>query len=53
MQILTECMLKWDTITKTSTGKGILCTVQALASADEEQGQKNISPTLANLGGGY
>jgi hypothetical protein len=27
MQMLTEHMLKWDTKTKTSTGKGILGTV--------------------------
>ncbi len=42
MQILTEHMLKWDTKTKTSTGKGIFGTVQAVASADEEQGQKTL-----------
>jgi hypothetical protein len=42
MQILTEHMLKWDTKTKTSTGKGILGAVQAFASADEEQGQKTL-----------
>jgi hypothetical protein len=42
LQILTECMLKWDTKTKTLTGKGILSTVQAFASADEEQGQKTL-----------
>ncbi len=38
MQKLTERMLKWDTKTKTSTGKGILSTVRAFAGADEEQG---------------
>ncbi len=42
MQILTEHMLKWDTKTKTSTGKGILGTVWAYAGADEEQGQKTL-----------
>jgi hypothetical protein len=42
MQILTEHMLKWDTKTKTSTGKGKLGTVQAFASTDEEQGQKTL-----------
>ncbi len=42
MQILTEHMLKWDTKTKTSTGKGILGTVRAFAGADEEQGQKTL-----------
>jgi hypothetical protein len=40
MQILTECMLKLDTKTKTSTGNRILGTVQAFAGADEEQGKK-------------
>jgi hypothetical protein len=44
MQILTEHMLKWDTKTKTSTGKGILGTVQAFAGADEEQDQKLLHP---------
>ncbi len=38
MQILTERMLKWDTKTKTSTGKRILGTVRTFAGADEEQG---------------
>ncbi len=42
MQILTEPMLKWDTKTKTSTGKEILGTVRSFASADEEQGQKTL-----------
>jgi hypothetical protein len=42
MQILTEHMPKWDTKTKTSTGKGILGTVRAFASTDEEQGQKTL-----------
>ncbi len=42
MQILTERMLKWDTKTKTWTGKGILGTVRAFAGADEEQGQKTL-----------
>jgi hypothetical protein len=42
MQILTERVLKWDTKTKTSTGKGILGTVRAFAGADEEQGQKTL-----------
>ncbi len=45
MQILTEHMLKWDTKTKTSTGKGILGTVWAFAGADEEQGQKHSTDT--------
>jgi hypothetical protein len=52
VQILTEHMLKWDTKTKTSTGKGILGTVRAFTGTDEEQGQKNTPLTLANLGGG-
>ena len=42
MQILTECMLKWDIKSKSSTGKGILGTVQAFAGADEEQGRKTL-----------
>jgi hypothetical protein len=42
MQILTERMLKWDTKTKTSSGKGILGTVQAFAGTDEEQGQNTL-----------
>ncbi len=42
MQILTEHMLKWDTKTKTSTGKRILGTVRAFAGTDEEQGQKTL-----------
>ncbi len=42
MQILTECMLKWDIKSKSSTGKGILGTVRAFAGADEEQGRKTL-----------
>ncbi len=42
MQILTECMLKWDIKSKSSTGKGILGTVWAYAGADEEQGHKTL-----------
>jgi len=42
MQILTECLLKWDTKTQTSKGKGILGKIQAFAAADEEQGCKTI-----------
>jgi hypothetical protein len=42
MQILTECLLKWDIKTKSSTGKGILGTVLAFAGADEEQGCKTL-----------
>ncbi len=42
MQILTECLLKWDTKTQTSEGKGILSTVIAFAGADEEQGRKTL-----------
>ncbi len=42
MQILTESMLKWDTKTKTSTGKGILGTVRAFAGADEETRRKTL-----------
>ena len=35
MQILKECLLRWDTKTHTATGKGILGTVIAFAGADE------------------
>jgi hypothetical protein len=42
MQILTECMLKWDIKSKSSTGKGILGTVRAFAGANEEQGRKTL-----------
>jgi len=42
MQILTECLLKWDIETKSSTGKGILGTVLAFAGANEEQGRKTL-----------
>ncbi len=42
MQILTECMLKWDIKSKSSTGKRILGTVRAFADADEEQGHKTL-----------
>ncbi len=60
MQILTECLLKWDIKTRTSKGKGILGTLLAFAGADEEQGcktlqrhwqiwVKELSQTLRNL----
>ncbi len=42
MQILMECLLKWDAKTQTSKGKGILGTVLAFAGADEEQGHKTL-----------
>ena len=42
MQILTECMLKWDINFKSSTGKGIFGTVRAFAGADKEQGHKTL-----------
>ena len=35
-------MLKWDTKTKTSTGRGILGTVRAYFGGDEEQGRKTL-----------
>ena len=35
-------MLKWDIKSKSSTGKGILGTVQAFAGADEEHGRKTL-----------
>ncbi len=60
MQILTECLVKWDIKTRTSKGKGILRTVLAFAGADKEQGRKTLhqhwqiwvkelSQTLRNL----
>ena len=36
MQKLTKCMLRWDTKTQSSQGKGILGTVLAFFGADEE-----------------
>ena len=42
MQILTKCMLRWDTKTQSSRGKGILGTVIAFFGADEEQGRKTL-----------
>ncbi len=39
MQILTECLLKWDTKRQTYKGKGIFGTVLAFA---EEQGCKTL-----------
>jgi hypothetical protein len=42
MQILTKCMLRWDTKSQSSKGKGILCTVSAFSSANEKQGRKTL-----------
>ena len=42
MQILTNCLLKWDTQKRKSTGQGILGTVLAFFGADEEQGRKTL-----------
>ena len=42
MQILTECLLRWDTKTQTSKAKEMLGTVIAFAGADEEQGRKHF-----------
>ena len=42
MQILTKCMLRWDTKIQSSRGKGILGTVVAFFGADEEQGCKTL-----------
>jgi hypothetical protein len=42
MQILTKCMLRWDTKTQSSKGKGILGTVLAFSGADEEQSHKTF-----------
>jgi hypothetical protein len=42
VQILIECLLRWDTKTQTAKGKGILGTVIAFAGADEKQGRKTL-----------
>jgi hypothetical protein len=42
MQILTKCMLRWDTKTQSCKGKVILGTVLAFTGADEEQGRKTL-----------
>ena len=42
MDIFTTILLKWDCKTKTSTGRGILGTVNAFFAADEEQGWKTL-----------
>ncbi len=42
IQIFMECLLRWDTKTQTSKGKGILGTVIAFVGADEEQGCKTL-----------
>jgi hypothetical protein len=42
MQILTKCMLRWETKTQSSKGKGMLGTVLAFTGADEEQGRKTL-----------
>ena len=41
MQILTECLLRWDDKTRTSKGKGILGTVKVF-TANEEQWRKTL-----------
>jgi len=42
MQIITECLLKWDTKKMKSTGQGILGTVRAFFGANEEQGRNTL-----------
>ncbi len=42
MQMLTKCMLRWDTKIQSSRGKGILGTVVAFFGADEEQRRKTL-----------
>ncbi len=42
MQILTKCMVRWDTKTQSSKGKGILGTVLAFSGVNEEQGRKTL-----------
>jgi hypothetical protein len=46
MQILTKCMLGWDTKTQSSKRKGILGTMLAFSGADEEQGRKTLHQHL-------
>jgi hypothetical protein len=42
MQILTKCMLRWDTKTQSSKEEGILGTMLAFSGAEEEQGHKTL-----------
>jgi hypothetical protein len=42
VQIIMDCMLRWDSKKQTSKGKGILGTVLAFSAADEEQGRKAL-----------
>ncbi len=42
MQILTQCMLRWDTKTQSSKGKGILGTVLVFSGADKKQDRKTL-----------
>jgi hypothetical protein len=42
MQIITDCMLRWDSKKQTSKGEGILGTVLAFSAADKEQGRKTL-----------
>jgi hypothetical protein len=42
MQVLTKCMLRWDTKTQSSKGKEILGAVLAFSGADQEQGLKTL-----------
>jgi hypothetical protein len=42
MQIIMDCMLRWDSKEQNSKGKVILETVLAISAADEEQGRKML-----------
>jgi hypothetical protein len=42
MQIIMDCMLRWDSKKQTSKGKGILGRGLAFSAADEEQGRKTL-----------
>ncbi len=44
MQIIMDCMLRWDSKNQTSKGKGILRTVLEFSAADEEQGRETLHP---------
>jgi hypothetical protein len=42
MQIIMDCMLRWDSKKQTLKIQGILAIVLALSASDEEQGRKTL-----------
>jgi hypothetical protein len=42
MQIIMDCMLRWDSKKQTSKGKAMLGTVLAFSAANEEQGRTTL-----------